>query len=170
MTVIFKLQVCGISTVFTYINPVIIQLLHRIQRTLENQSWRHSCLHFHRYLFGLGLVTSGTSLCFQGLLASNHQHEPFPSSLALTPANPQLKHCPTFPSIILLLRQCFRCGSASILPISPSKSLLCQFCLLGTMVFLSIPIRLMSDRNYILSQQLLFLSCSFFFLTYYIFH
>lgn len=142
---------------------MIIQLLHRIQRTLENQSWRHSCLHFHRYLFGLGLVTSGTSLCFQGLLASNHQHEPFPSSLALTPANPQLKRCPTFPSIILLLRQCFRCGSASILPISPSKSLLCQFCLLGTMVFLSIPIRLMSDRNYILPQQLLFLSCSFFF-------
>lgn len=148
---------------------MIIQLLHRIQRTLENQSWRHSCLHFHRYLFGLGLVTSGTSLCFQGLLASNHQHEPFPSSLALTPANPQLKRCPTFPSIILLLRQCFRCGSASILPISPSKSLLCQFCLLGTMVFLSIPIRLMSDRSYILSQQLLFLSCRFF-LTYYIFH
>lgn len=148
---------------------MIIQLLHRIQRTLENQSWRHSCLHFHRYLFGLGLVTSGTSLCFQGLLASNHQLEPFPSSLALTPANPQLKRCPTFPSIILLLRQCFRCGSASILPISPSKSLLCQFCLLGTMVFLSIPIRLMSDRSYILSQQLLFLSCRFF-LTYYIFH
>lgn len=148
---------------------MIIQLLHRIQRTLENQSWRHSCLHFHRYLFGLGLVTSGTSLCFQGLLASNHQLQPFPSSLALTPANPQLKRCPTFPSIILLLRQCFRCGSASILPISPSKSLLCQFCLLGTMVFLSIPIRLMSDRSYILSQQLLFLSCRFF-LTYYIFH
>lgn len=117
-----------------------MKILDSAAQNLENPRQ----LKLHAYLSSfpqgplqLGLETPGAPWVFRGLLAFNEQPEPFFLKSVYDPSQPTMEVLPHVPHlqvcIFTLLRPCFRCGSASILPVSPFKSLLCHFCLLGTM-------------------------------------